>query len=203
VLPLLVYNVENEWATFVGNIAATPAISRAKPTSSWRTAKGDGLFGWMFDEQWQTPAPHPPSGVIQRTSAEISSLFGHPRRHLPFYAFLLALAAHSPGPRRRAPRHIFRPDRHGSGMGADGHQCQYRRQRPPHHPFVAVSPDGGSGLLRRRLAPPGARRPAGGGGGTTAMFASGVLVTNEYYYVSYSFGGAPAWSDAICRFPTS
>jgi hypothetical protein len=30
---------------------------------------------------------------------------------------------------------------------------------------------------------------------------SGLLVTNEYFYVSYSFGGSPVWSDAI--FPLS
>jgi hypothetical protein len=32
---------------------------------------------------------------------------------------------------------------------------------------------------------------------TAALLVSEVLVMNEYYYVSYSFGGAPAWSDAI------
>jgi hypothetical protein len=34
-----------------------------------------------------------------------------------------------------------------------------------------------------------------------AMFVSGALVANEYYYVAYSYGGSPAWSDAI--FPLS
>ena len=36
---------------------------------------------------------------------------------------------------------------------------------------------------------------------TAMMFLSGVLVTNEYYDVSYRFGGTPVWSDAI--FPLS
>jgi hypothetical protein len=29
------------------------------------------------------------------------------------------------------------------------------------------------------------------------LFVSGALVANEYFYVAYSFGGSPAWSDAI------
>jgi len=29
------------------------------------------------------------------------------------------------------------------------------------------------------------------------MTVSGVLVTNEYYRVSFSYGGAPVWSDAV------
>jgi hypothetical protein len=36
---------------------------------------------------------------------------------------------------------------------------------------------------------------------STVMIVSGVLVANEYFYVGYSFGGAPVWSDAI--FPLS
>src|ERR1017187_8515039 len=36
-------------------------------------------------------APHPARGWAQQFSAEISSLAGHPRQHLLFYAFLLAL----------------------------------------------------------------------------------------------------------------
>jgi hypothetical protein len=36
---------------------------------------------------------------------------------------------------------------------------------------------------------------------TTVMTISGALVANEYFYVSYSFGGAPVWSDSI--FPLS
>jgi hypothetical protein len=36
---------------------------------------------------------------------------------------------------------------------------------------------------------------------TAVLFVSGALVANEYFYVSYSFGGTPVWSDAI--FPLS
>ena len=91
VLPLLVFNLENEWATFRGNVSRDTSDIPGKARLLIETAKGDGLFGWMFDEQWQTPAPHAPRGIVEQASAKISSLAGHPRRHALFYAFLLAV----------------------------------------------------------------------------------------------------------------
>jgi len=197
VLPLLIYNVENEWATFVGNIRRDTSDIPGKAHILMENAKGDGLFGWMFDEQWQTPAPHPPSGVIQRTNAEIASVFGHPRRHLLFYAFLLALAL-TPFACGEALRAIFfaliamavawvQMATNASTGGSVHHTILL-------YPFPQIVVAVSFAAASRRLGRAG--RPAVAVA-TAAMFASGVLVTNEYYYVSYSFGGAPAWSDAI------
>jgi 4-amino-4-deoxy-L-arabinose transferase-like glycosyltransferase len=197
VLPLLIYNMENQWATFVGNVSRDTSDIPGKAHLLMETAKGDGLFGWMFDEQWQTPTPHRPSGVIQQTSAEITSVVGHPRRHLLFYAFLLALAL-TPFARGEALRAIFfaliamavawvQMATNASTGGSIHHSILLW---PFPQIVVAVSFAAASRRLGRAGIPVVAAAAA-------AMFASGVLVANEYYYVSYSFGGAPAWSDAI------
>ena len=197
ILPLLIYNVENQWATFAGNISRDTGDIPTKAHLLMETAKGDGLFGWMFDEQWQTPAPHPPNGVIQRTSAEITSVFRHPRRHLLFHAFLLALLL-TPLARGEALRAIFFAliamavawvqMATNANTGGSIHHTILLWPFP--QVVVAVSFAAASRRLGRAGVPAVAVAAA-------AMFASGVLVANEYYYVSYSFGGAPAWSDAI------
>ena len=197
VLPLLGYNAENQWATFVGNVSRDTGDLPGKAHMLIETAKGDGLFSWMFDEQWQTPAPHAPRGVIQRASAVISSLFGHPRRHSLFYAFLLAILL-TPLARGDALRAIlfaliamavaWVQMATNANTGGSIHHTILLWPFP--QMVVAVSFAAASQRLR------GAGRPVAAAV-AAAMFLSGMLVANEYYYVSYSFGGAPVWSDAI------
>jgi 4-amino-4-deoxy-L-arabinose transferase-like glycosyltransferase len=201
VLPLLVYNTENHWATFVGNISRDTSDIPGKAHILMETAKGDGLFGWMFDEQWQTPKVHPPTGVIERTSAEMTSLFGHPRRHALFYAFVLAILL-TPLARGDALRAIFFAliamavawiqMATNANTGGSIHHTILLWPLP--QMVVAVSFAAASRRLGRAGIPVAAVAAA-------AMFVSGMLVANEYFYVSYSFGGAPVWSDAI--FPLS
>ena len=197
VLPLLVYNVENKWATFVGNISRDTSDIPGKARMLMETAKGGGMFGWMFDEQWQTPSPHPPRGVIQKASAEISSVFGHPRRHCLFYAFLLALLL-TPLARGDALRAIifaliamaiaWVQMATNANTGGSIHHTILLWPFP--QMVVAVS----FAAASRRLGRAGISTVAVVAAG---MFVSGVLVANEYFYVDYSFGGAPAWSDAM------
>jgi len=197
VMPLMVYNAENQWATFVGNVSRDTSDIPGKARMLMETAKGDGLFGWMFDEQWQTPKPHAPSGVIERTSAEITSVFGHPRRHLLFWAFVLALLL-TPLARGDALRAIFFAL---IAMGVAWIQMATNANTGGsiHHTIllwplpqmvVAVSFAAASRWLGRAGIPAVAVVAA-------ALFVSGILVANEYFYVSYSFGGAPVWSDAV------
>ena len=197
VLPLLVYNEENGWATFAGNVNRDTSDIPGKAHILIETAKGDGFFSWMFDEQWQTPSSHRPRGVIEQTSAEISSLFGHPRRHSLFYVFVLALLL-TPLARGDALRAILFAL---IAMAVAWVEMATNAQTGGsiHHtillwPFpqmvVAVSLASASRRLGRAGIPVVAVAAA-------AMFLSGALVANEYYYVAYSFGGSPAWSDAI------
>lgn len=201
VLPLVVFNVENHWATFAGNVKRDTSDIPGKAHMLMETAKGDGLFGWMFDEQWQTPAPHAPSGIVARTSAKISSLAGHPRHHALFYAFLLAvlLAPFARGNALRAISFAL------IAMGVAWVQMATNASTggSVHHtillwPFpqwvIGVSFAAASRRLGRAGIPAVVVV-------TAVMTISGVLVTNEYYFVSYAFGGAPVWSEAV--FPLS
>src|ERR1051325_10629196 len=89
--PLIVYNAAHHWETFRGNFHRDTKDLPGKARFLMNTAGGRGLFGWMTSEIWQTPAPHPPDGVLEKSSAEISAIAGHPRQHLLFYGFVLAL----------------------------------------------------------------------------------------------------------------
>ena len=201
VLPLLIFNVENRWATFAGNVSRDTSDIPGKARMLMETAKGDGLFGWMFDEQWQTPAPHAPSGIVQRTSAGISSLAGHPRRHSLFYAFLLAVLL-APLARGDALRAIlfaliamavaWVQMATNANTGGSVHHTILLWPFP--QMVVAVSFAAASRRLSRAGIPALAVV-------TAVMAISGVLVANEYYYMSYRFGGAPVWSDSL--FPLS
>jgi len=201
VWPLVVFNAENQWATFAGNVHRDTSDIPGKARMLMETAKGDGLFGWMFDEQWQTPAPHGPRGMVERTSAKISSLAGHPRRHLLFYAFLLAVLL-TPLARGDALRAIlfalvaiavaWVQMATNAGTGGSVHHTILLWPFP--QMVVAVSFAAASRWLGRAGIPALAVV-------TTVMAVSGVLVGNEYFYVSYRFGGSPVWSDAI--FPLS
>jgi 4-amino-4-deoxy-L-arabinose transferase-like glycosyltransferase len=197
VLPLLVFNLENGWATFVGNVSRDTSDFPGKAHILIETAKGDGLFGWMFDEDWQTPRAHVPASVVERASAKISSLFGHPRRHALFYAFLLALLA-APLARGDALRAIlfaliamavaWIQMAANANTGGSVHHTILLWPFP--QMVVAVSLAAASRRLGRAGIPAAAVL-------TAALFLSGVLVANEYFFVSYSYGGAPVWSDAI------
>ena len=200
-LPLLVFNLENQWATFVGNVSRDTSDIPGKARMLMETAKGDGLFGWMFDEQWQTPKVHAPSGLTESASAQISSLFGHPRRHCLFYAFVLAVLL-TPLARGDALRAIlfaliamavaWLQMATNANTGGSVHHTTLLWPFP--HMVVAISFAAASRRLSRAGIPVLAVV-------TAVMMVSGLLVANEYFYVSYSFGGAPVWSDAI--FPLS
>jgi hypothetical protein len=201
ILPLLVYNVENRWATFAGNISHDTSDIPGRAHILMETAKGDGFFSWMFDEQWQTPSPHRPAGVIERSSADISSLFGHPRRHSLFYLFVLAVLL-TPLARGDALRAILFA-LIAMAIAWVEMATNANTGGSIHHtillwPFPAMVVAVSLAAASRRLGRAGIPVVAAA---ATAMFVSGALVANEYYYVAYSFGGSPAWSDAI--FPLS
>ena len=195
--PLLVFNMENDWQTFRGNVNRDTSDIPGKARLLMETAKGDGLFGWMFDEQWQTPAPHPPRGVLQTASAEISTLAGHPRRHSLFYAFLLAVLL-TPLARGDALRAIlfalvamtvaWVEMATNANTGGGVHHSILLWPFP--QLLIAVS----FAAASRRLARAGIPAVAVV---TAVMTVSGMLVTNEYHYVSFSYGASPVWSDAI------
>ena len=90
-LPLIIYNIAEPLATFRGNTSWDTSDLAGKVRLLEGTADGSALFGWLNDENWQTPNPRVPRGALQSASARISALAGHPRHSLLLYAFGLAL----------------------------------------------------------------------------------------------------------------
>ncbi|MGO9261473.1 MAG: ArnT family glycosyltransferase [Bryobacteraceae bacterium] len=198
-LPLLIYNAGHHWVTFTGNFQrdTTPGAISGKFRMLVNTGQGDGLFGWMIDEDWQTPAPHAPKGALAVVSARISALAGHPRRHLLVYAFGLALLL-APLARGTALRTIlfaviamavaWIQMAINANTGGSVHHTVLLWPLP--QVVIAVSFASASRRLGRAGMPALAAVLA-------VAVLSGALVINEYYAVMLRDGGAQSWTDAI------
>ncbi len=200
-LPLVAYNARHHWVTFTGNFHRDTSELAGKAVMLRNTAEGIGLFGWMTSEDWQTPQPRLPRTPIERLSADISAVFGHPRRHLLFYGFILALLL-APFSGRNGIRAILFAL---ITMGVTWIQMAITANAggSVHHtillwPFpelvIAVSFAAASRRIGRAGKPALAAVLA-------IMTVSGALVMNEYYAVAVRNGGAQSWSNAV--FPLS
>jgi len=197
--PLLLYNTGHHWVTFAGNFRhdTAPGAITGKFRMLVDTGHGDGLFGWMIDEDWQTPAPHAPQNALAAASARISALAGHPRRHLLVYAFLLALLL-APLARGTALRTIlfaliamavaWIQMAITANTGGSVHHTILLWPLP--QVVIAVSFAAASQRLGRAGIPALAVTLA-------VCVISGALVVNEYYAVMLRDGGAQSWTDAI------
>ncbi len=196
-LPLLIYNVDSHWVTFRGNFKRDTGVLGAKARFLANTAGGAGLFGWMTSEEQLTPKPHQPVTAMERASARISALAGHPRHHLLLYGFMLALllAPLAGGNERRAA--VFGLIAMAVAWfqmaitvnaGASVHHTILLWPLP--EMVVAVAFAGASRRLGRAGIPAVATV-------TAAMVLSGALVMNEYYQMAFRYGGGQGWNDAI------
>jgi hypothetical protein len=198
-LPLLIYNAGHHWVTFSGNFQrdTTPGAISGKFRMLVETGHGDGLFGWMIDEDWQTPAPHAPTDALAVASARISALAGHPRRHLLVYAFGLALLL-APLARGTALRTIlfgviamavaWIQMAINANTGGSVHHTVLLWPLP--QVVIAVSFAAASRRLGRAGIPALAAV-------LSVAVLSGALAINEYYAVMLRDGGAQSWTDAI------
>ena len=196
-LPLLIYNLENRWATFRGNFTPEAGSLASKARFLAGTAGGAGLFGWMMDEEWQTPRPHQPSSVIERASARISALAGNPRHHLLPYCFALALLL-APLARGKELRALlfaliamavaWIQMAITANTGASVHHTILLWPLP--QMVVAMAFAAASRRLGRAGIPAVALL-------TAIAMISGALVINEYYNVAFRYGGGQSWTDAI------
>jgi len=197
VYPLVLYNVKNHGATFAGNVRRDTSDLPGKARILVSTAKGGGLFGWMFSEDWQTPVPHAPRGILEQLSGRISTLDGHIRQSVFYYAFLLAVLL-IPLARGDDLRAIlfsliamavaWVEMATNASTGGSVHHTILLWPFP--QLVVAVSFAAASRRLGRAGIPAVAVA-------TAVIVIFGALVGNEYFYVSYRFGPAPVWSDAI------
>jgi len=166
-----------------------------------RTINGEGLFGFMFAEDWQTPAPRAAANLAERLSAGISDRFGHPRRSLQLYACLLALAL-APLARGRDLRAILFAlvamavawIQMATTPSAGGSVHHTILLWPLPAMVIAVSFAAASRRLGRAGIPAVAFMLA-------VLVTSDILVTNEYFWKSVRNGGSHTWTDAL--FPLS
>ena len=196
-LPLMIYNAGHHWVTFRGNFKREPGGIKAKFPMLVATINGSGLFGWMTSEDWQTPNPHPPSGVLERASAEISTLAGHPRHNLLLYAVILALLV-TPLARGTDLRAILFVlivwavawVQMAITVNTGGSVHHTILLWPLPQMLVALAFAAASRRIGRAGIPALAAV-------TAAMALAGALVINEYHDVMLRFGGAQSWNEAI------
>ena len=196
-LPLIVYNVDANLVTFRSNVARDTSDIPGKARQLMNTANGQGLFGWMVNEDWQAPLPHRPEGGLQRASAQISSLAGHPRHNLMLYAFVLALLL-APLARGNALRTIlfaliamavaWAQMAVTANAGGSVHHAILLWPFP--EMVIAVSFAAASRRLGRAGIPSVAAV-------LVVLMVSGALVTNEYYTLMLRNGGSQNWTDAV------
>lgn len=99
-LPLIVFNIQANFETFRKNAAQDTIPVSAKAEYLLTAAKGGALFGYLVPDDWQTPAPHRPSSLLEKASAFVSKAAGHPRRSgLIFVVAVALLLAPFAGPR--------------------------------------------------------------------------------------------------------
>jgi hypothetical protein len=195
--PLILYNMTSKGGTFEGNFQKNTADIGGKGLFLINSFSGDGLFGWMTEEDWRTPAPHQPQGAIERASAAISALFGHPRHSLFFYAFVLALlvAPFAGGTQFRmvllaliALLVAWIQMAANQNTGGSIHHTILLWPLPQF--IVAVSFSG----ISYRFGRAGIRAVAAV---TIVVALSSALVMNEYFIQMTRAGGAKSWTDAI------
>jgi len=196
-LPLIIYNVDANLVTFRSNVARDTSDIPGKARQLMNTANGQGLFGWMMNEDWQAPVPHQPEGGLQQASAHISSLAGHPRHNLMLYAFALALLL-APLARGNALRTIlfaliamavaWAQMAVTANAGGSVHHAILLWPFP--EMVIAVSFAAASRRLGRAGIPSVAAV-------LVVLMVSGALVTNEYYTLMLRNGGSQNWTDAV------
>jgi hypothetical protein len=188
--PLLIFNAKTHWSTFRGNVKRDTADLTGKARMLMNTVNGQGLFGYLTDEDWQTPQPHP-----VRTG--LSEAVDHPRHTLMFYAALLALAL-APFAGWRAFRTVAFC---GIALAVAWIQMAMTANTggSVHHTIllwplpvwmVAVSLAGAAERLGRAAVPVLAVF-------TVLLIGSNLLVLNEYHVMMARDGGSVSWSDAI------
>jgi hypothetical protein len=196
-LPLIIYNADSGGGTFQGNFDRDLAGIPGKGVFLIRSFAGQGLFGWMTSENWETPKPHQPQNRVEKASFAVSELAGRPRRTWFLYAFLLALLL-TPLAGRAGIRLIA----FGSiafavawiqmaANRATGGSIHHTILLWPLPQFiVAISFSAASYRLGRAGIPAVAAA-------TAVLAVSGALVMNEYFAQMVRFGGNKAWSDAV------
>jgi 4-amino-4-deoxy-L-arabinose transferase-like glycosyltransferase len=197
-LPLIVYNVDKQWATFRGQGFGAADLQQKAHVLMY-TAEGVALHGWMVDDDWQAPEPHAPASALEKASRAISEAAGRPRRGLLLWAFALALllAPLARGPALRAILFALiamavQWTQMAITVGAGGGVHHVILLWPLPQMVIGVSFAAASRRLGRAGRPVAACAVA-------VVMLTGALPINEYYRMVWQNGGAANWTDAINR----
>jgi 4-amino-4-deoxy-L-arabinose transferase-like glycosyltransferase len=195
--PLVIYNCTHDWDTFLGARQRETAPILGKLRMLRDTAQGSGLFGWLTADDWQTPRPQAPRGIVQQASRWVSETAGHPRKHLFYAAFLLALLLTPLAGWGNIRLVLFSLVALAvawiqmaitANTGASAHHTVLLWPLP--HLVVAAAFAGASRRLPRAGLPMVAAA-------VLATALSAALVTNEYYAKAVRNGGAAVWNNAV------
>jgi Dolichyl-phosphate-mannose-protein mannosyltransferase len=195
--PLISYNLHAPLATIRENTAIDTGALITKFHLLTGTAQGRMLLGFWNAPDETTPAPHQPRDVMQKTSARLSSLAGHPSSDWLPAAFVAAVIV-APF----AGLHTLRVVAFflvamavawfqmalNSHTGGTVHHAILLWPWP--EAVVAISFAGVSRRLGRFGAPALAAT-------TVLVVTSSLLVTNEYYAKMVRNGGSPTWTTAV------
>jgi 4-amino-4-deoxy-L-arabinose transferase-like glycosyltransferase len=195
-LPLIAYNVGHRFATFRGQSYDTSDLA-LKGRMLLNTVRGDGLFGWLVDEDRQTAAPHQPRTALEEASGAVAEAAGNPRHSLLLWAFLLALAA-APLAGAAERRAIWfalivmaaqwTQMAVTSGAGLSVHHTILLWPLP--QAAIGISFAAASRRIGRAGLPVAI-------GVLAVAVAAGALQINEYYRYAWRNGGGQNWTDAI------
>jgi 4-amino-4-deoxy-L-arabinose transferase-like glycosyltransferase len=195
--PLVVYNSTHDWDTFLGARQRETAPLMGKVLMLRDTAHGSGLFGWLTADDWQTPQPHAPSGLVQSASMWVSETAGHPRKFLLYEAFLLALLLMPLAGWGNIRLILFSLIAMAvawiqmaitANTGGSAHHIVLLWPLP--HMAVAAAFAGASRRLGRAGLPVLAAL-------LLVTAASGALTINEYYAKAVRNGGAQVWNNGV------
>jgi len=195
-LPLVVYNVGDDWGTLHGNWTRDTRHIPGKARFLMQTESG-ALFGWLSAPDWQTPKPQPPHGLAQSASARISALARKPKNFPLFYAFVLALLV-APLAGRNGIRAIlfclvtmavaWIQMAVNANTGGSVHHTILLWPIP--ELIIGISFAAASQRLGRAGIP-------ALGAAMAILLVSGALVINQYYFELWRYGGAQNWTEAI------
>lgn len=196
-LPLLIYNQQDQWTTFRGNMRFDAGQIAGKQEVLLQTVNGQALIGRLTDEARPVVLPHRSQSGIEDASSTIGEMSGHPVRNLTIYGLIFALLL-TPLLRGRELRLVlfawiamalaWAEMTFTAGAGGSVHHIILFWPLP--YVVLGVSLAAASRRIGRYGLPAVAA--------VTALLAvSSALVTNEYYYRLTRQGGAVAWSDAI------
>ncbi len=173
--PLIVFNGKTHWSTFRGNVKRDTSDIPGKARMLMNTVNGQGLFGYLTDEDWQTP--HPRGGANPLPDS---------RHTLMFYACILALLLAPFAPRTVAFCGIalavaWIQMAVTANTGGSVHHTILLWPLPVW--MVAVTIDA---ALRRFAVPL-----------VCVLVAANLLVVNAYHVTMVRNGGSVSWSDAV------